>query len=274
MDKKVQMLSAEGLNYLKWLKQPQGVAAVMDSFSSSPQVAQLQCKIDYRFKDNQHLFQALCHRSFIHEQKHGLCSNERLEFLGDSLLAILVTQELFYRYPEYTEGELSKIRGALVNEDMLAQIAHFLGLPEMIFLGKGELARREKVGLSLWADTFESLIAAVYLDSSLLCCLQCLRKILLDFDSDFFSDKHLLTFDAKTRLQELALKHYKVTPEYRSQEMRKDGKAYFMVEVFIKNQFVDRLYGHSKKKTQKELAEKILKEQSARLFAQGISDAV
>ena len=274
MCKKPRSLSSQGLDYLKLLKRPEGVATVMDSFPHHPQIIQLQNKINYRFHDYGYLFQALCHRSFIHEQKQGLGSNERFEFLGDSLLGILVTKELFHRYPDLTEGDLSKIRGALVNKDRLSEVSQFIGLPDMIFLGKGELAHKKEVDSSLWADAFESFIAAIYLDSSLLNCLECLKKVLLDFDRDFFSDKHLLTFDSKTKLQELSLKYYKVLPTYRSQELKKDGKSYFTVEVLIKDQFLDRLHGHSKKKIQKELAEKVIKEQSLQLFVEEKSNAV
>ena len=228
MGKRTRSLSSEGLDYLKLLKQPKGLVAIMDSFPSHLQIIQLQHKSNYRFKNYRYLFQALCHRSFIHEQKQDLCSNERLEFLGDSLLGALVTKELFHRYPGLREGDLSKIRGALVNKDKLSEIAQFLGLPDMIFLGKGELGGdKKKIHSSLWADAFESLIAAIYLDSSILDCFECLKKVLLSFDSNFFSDKHLLTFDPKTKLQELSLKHYKVLPTYRSQELKKDGKVLF-----------------------------------------------
>ena len=228
MEKIAPTLTAEGLRYLQRLSQGDDIDAIVDSLARHPQTLALEQRTSYHFCHPRHLLQALSHRSFIHEQNRGLESNERLEFLGDSLLAILVTQQLFHRHGQLPEGDLSKIRGALVNESTLAQIARSLELEQMILLGKGEFHRKDrKENQAIVADAFESLLAAIYLDSTLDTCLKCINNMLLNFDQDFFSDHHLLDFDAKTRLQELSLQHYQTTPEYRSIESSKDHRPYF-----------------------------------------------
>ena len=252
-------LSVWGVDYLKRMG-AQALPQFLCEFSGHPLVFEFEQKIGHRFQNGQHLLEALCHRSFINEQQLGLNSNERLEFLGDSLLGALVTDELFRRHPELPEGELSKIRGALVNQQKLAQVAGFLQLSDMVLLGRGEYRRKGEEAPSILADCLEAIIAAIYLDSSLENCLSCLRKILLDFDSDFFSAQNLQDFDAKSRLQEFSFKYYKMAPVYRSRELVKEGRPYFEVELFIAGKLCGQFSGSSKKQAQKQLAQQVLNE--------------
>ncbi|MCY4644564.1 MAG: ribonuclease III [Bacteriovoracales bacterium] len=238
----------------------------LDFFPRHPQVLELEEKISHGFSRHRILFQALCHRSFVHELACPLPSNERLEFLGDSLLETLVTDELFRRYEDFEEGKLSKLRSALVSEVALVPVARFLGLENLVLLGKGEFYRKGDKSTSILADTFEALVAAVYLDSSLERCLQCIKKLLLQCDPHFFAKERLLGFDAKTRLQELCVEYYKSLPDYRCVEFKNGERVGFDVEVFIKGRSVARLQGPSKKKVQKELAERVLKDHAHALF--------
>ena len=121
-------------------------------------------KIDYRF-DDPHLFdQALTHRSF------GAANNERLEFLGDAVLGMVISDILYGRFPQASEGELSQLRASLVKGTVLAQVARELGLGECIHLGDGELKAGGSKRASILANTFEALIGALYIDAGLKVC--------------------------------------------------------------------------------------------------------
>ena len=127
----------------------------------------LNC-LNYRFKNNLLLTKALCHKSFVHEfDLFELSDNERLEFLGDSILGMLISSLLFEGYQDLSEGELSKFRSSLVNGQNLASWASFMGLGQCILLGKGELNSGGESKEALLADVFEAVLAAIYLDGGL-----------------------------------------------------------------------------------------------------------
>ena len=149
----------------------------LSNFSRHPLVEEFQEKLGYRFDNNHYFFQALCHRSFVNEQVLSLSSNERLEFFGDSILSLMVSQELLHLYPKWDEGGLSKMRDALVNGEVLAEVAKFLGCSQVVLLGRGEIGQGGHGNPNILADVLESLMAAVYLDSSLATCLKCFQEV-------------------------------------------------------------------------------------------------
>src|SRR5262249_31179381 len=126
----------------------------------------LEVRIAYRFRDRSLLRRALSHRSWCAENG-GHESNERFEFLGDSVLGVIVTDDVFRRFPHLPEGQLSEVRAGVVNARALAEIAGEIGLGACILLGKGEDAGGGRAKQSILADAFEALIAAVYLDGGL-----------------------------------------------------------------------------------------------------------
>jgi len=151
--------------------------------------------LNHRFGDPKLLHTALTHRSA------GRANNERLEFLGDAVLGMIVAQILFQRFPRAAEGDLTRMRAALVREESLAAIARELALGDAIRLGQGELRSGGQRRDSILADVFEAVVAAVYLDAGLDACRACLEPLLETRVAGL--DSQPLAKDPKTRLQEL-----------------------------------------------------------------------
>ncbi len=151
--------------------------------------------LDHRFGDPGLLNTALTHRSA------GRANNERLEFLGDAVLGLIVAQLLFQRFPRAAEGDLTRMRAALVREESLAAIARELALGDAIHLGQGELRSGGQRRDSILADVFEAVVAAVYLDAGLDACRACLAPLLESRVAAL--DAKTLAKDPKTRLQEV-----------------------------------------------------------------------
>ena len=203
--------------------------------------------------------------TFCYEMKDtSLQSNERLEFLGDSLVNFIVGKNLYHRYSQNNEGDLSKLRGALVNEEKLAKLARVIGIGEFIFLGRGELKSGGNDKDSILADTFEALFAAIYFDSA--DNVQVLERTFSHIVSlyekqnnmDFYSIDQLEIFDTKSKLQEMTMAQYGVLPTYRSIEHTSNGG--FTVEIWLGGKKLGEMSGPSKKKIEKLLAKKIIDE--------------
>lgn len=225
----------------------------------------LEQKINYSFKDKQNLVAALMQSTFCYEMKDSsLQSNERLEFLGDSLINFIVGKNLFHRFSKNNEGDLSKLRGALVNEEKLAALARVIGLGEFIFLGKGELKSGGNDKDSILADTFEALFAAIYFDcaNDVEVLERTFTHIVSLFEKkhtlDFYSIEQLEVFDTKSKLQELTMALHGAFPTYRSIEHA--GNGGFTVEVWLGQKKLGEMTGASKKKIEKVLAKKIIDE--------------
>ena len=123
------------------------------------------------FKNKDLLVQAFCHRSYLNENpKFGLCHNERLEFLGDAVLELVVTEELYIKYPGKPEGELTSWRAALVNANILADVARELGFNEYLLLSQGEAKDESKARQYILANTFEAMVGALYIDQGYESC--------------------------------------------------------------------------------------------------------
>lgn len=225
----------------------------------------LEQNINYKFQDKKNLILALMQSTFCYEMKDpNLQSNERLEFLGDSLINFIVGKNLFHKYLSNNEGDLSKLRGALVNEEKLATLARTISLGPYIFLGKGEL---KSVGFdkdSILADTFEALFAAIYFDcgNSVEVLERTFTHIVILFEKkhtkDFYSMDQLEVFDTKSKLQELTMASHGLFPTYRSIEIPNNGG--FTVEIWLGQKKLAEMTGPSKKKIEKLLAKKIIDE--------------
>jgi ribonuclease-3 len=221
-------------------------------------LSRLQEGLGYTFQDPGILITALTHKSFANENP-GLQreDNERLEFLGDSVLSLIISNHLYRRHPELNEGELSKIRAHLVKETSLAAVARAIGLGEFLFLGKGEdgTAGREKV--SLLSDTLEAVIAGVYLDSG----LRAVTKVVLAHCRDLIEAalERKQPSDYKTALQELCQERFGVLPEYTlSRSTGPDHKRVFVMELSVKGEVLGAGSGRSKKEAQQEAAREAL----------------
>ncbi|MFP5224559.1 MAG: ribonuclease III [Actinomycetota bacterium] len=192
---------------------------------------------------------AMTHRSFAYE-KGGLPNNERLEFLGDAVLGIVVTRALYDMYPDEDEGDLAKRRAALVNATVLAEIAREIGLGEHIRLGKGEEMTGGADKGSILADTFEALLGAVYLDRG----MKRAEKLILKLMLPRIRGDVEVARDYKTSLQELASARFGALPEYRVSESGPDHAKRFRAAVFLEGSEYGEGDGRSKKEAEQAAA--------------------
>jgi ribonuclease III len=169
-------------------------------------------RLGYRFKEPRHLQTALIHRSFASEQgKHFAVDNETLEFLGDAVLDLSVSYALFHRFPNLREGDLTRLRAALVNEGHLAVMAQGIGLGEHLLLGRGEEASRGRQKSSILASGYEAVLGAVFLDGGYEPAAAMIER---QFDPWLSAEQQSLFIDSKSRLQELLQEKYNEAPVY------------------------------------------------------------
>jgi ribonuclease III len=189
--------------------------------------------LPFSFKDTGLLESVFVHRSFLNEKGGlGLECNERLEFLGDSVLSTIISQVLFKRFPAMDEGELTRIRARLINRRTLAGLSKDLGLGALLLMGKGERRSRGMDNPAILADTFEAFIAAVYLDRGLLTAYRFTEELFTPVIDSFISRPGY--FDFKPDLQELTQRLFKEQPAYRV--IKEEGPAHkkvFSVEVIV-----------------------------------------
>lgn len=218
---------------------------------------ELEDKIGYQFKNKNLLWQALTHSSYANEgKKHGR-NNERLEFLGDSVLSVIVAKHLFLKYKDIPEGELTKLRASLVCEKALDVFAQKLGLGEYLRLGKGEEMTGGRSRPSILADAFEAVIAALYLDGG----YQAAQKFVLSFipeNLDVKSANQLA--DYKTTLQEIIQQNREEKIEYvLADEKGPDHAKVFTAEVLLNSNVIGVGEGSSKKQAEQNAAREALK---------------
>lgn len=230
---------------------------LQEIFASNLLVSDVLCKVGYQFQDINLLIRSVTHRSFIHEYSNEeRKSYERLEFLGDSVLGSYTSFILFNIFTDFSEGKLSKLRSALVNEASLAKLGKFLGLDKIVLLGKGEL--QSQINDSLVCDLFEALLGAITLDDSINKTFEVLDRIVKSYEDEtgekFFCESKSLVFDPKTTLQEMTMKSFKSLPVYKS---HKEGSE-FRVELWIEGYMLLELTSHSKKLAMKELAKECI----------------
>jgi ribonuclease-3 len=197
------------------------------------------------------LLQALTHRSYAYENG-GLPTNERLEFLGDSVLGLVVTDTLYRTHPDQPEGQLAKLRAAVVNARALADVGRELGLGEFLLLGRGEETTGGRDKGSILADTVEALLGAVYLDRGLSVASGLVHRL---FDGLIESSGRLgAGLDWKTSLQELTATLAVGVPEYVVSEDGPDHAKSFTAEVLVGGQVRGRGDGRSKKEAEQAAA--------------------
>ena len=214
---------------------------------------ELQNRIGYTFANQELLTRALTHSSYSNEtgaRNHHLLCNERLEFLGDSVLSLITSEYLYSTFPELPEGDLTRMRAATVCEGALAGYAEKIGLGEFLLLGKGERQSGGSKKPAVIADAFEAILAAIYLDVGGAEALQTVSNFLLPFIKEAVAalpDVGGYHTDSKSRLQEFVQKD-KGTPEYRLiSESGPDHNKTFVVEVYLDSNCIGRGQGHSKK---------------------------
>lgn len=218
-------------------------------------------KIGIQFKDIKLLQQALTHRSYLNEHReYELDHNERLEFLGDAVLELVVTE---YLYKNYTnpEGELTSWRAALVNGENLAQIAKTLGVEEYLLMSKGEAKDTGRARQYLLANAMEAIIGAIYLDQGYETSEKFIFKNVIFSLDDVLKNK--LYMDPKSFFQERAQDVVKVTPSYRVlEESGPDHDKHFIVGVYLGDNLIAKGEGNSKQEAQREAAKNGLKEKN------------
>ena len=191
------------------------------------------------------LERALTHRSYAYENG-GLPTNERLEFLGDSVLGVVVTETLFRTHPDLSEGRLAKLRAAVVNARALADVGRTLGLGEHVRLGRGEEATGGREKASILSDTVEAVIGAIYLDQGFVVAGEVVHRL---FDPLMAAAAHLgAGLDWKTSLQELAADRALGVPEYLIADSGPDHEKTFVARVRVGAT----VYGHGSGKSKKE----------------------
>jgi len=218
----------------------------------------LEKKLNLHFKNKDLLIQAFVHRSYLNENpSFHLSHNERLEFLGDAVLEIVVTEYLFQNYPKKTEGELTNWRAALVNAKMLAKIAEELGFNDFLLLSKGEEKEVGKARRYILANTFEAFIGSLYLDQGYDTCREFIKKHLIK-ELPQIIEKGLFK-DAKSRFQEEAQERVGITPVYKVlEEWGPDHAKHFIMGVFLGDTLVAKGEGSSKQEAEEEAAKSAL----------------
>ena len=207
------------------------------------------------------LLRALTHRSYAYENG-GLPNNERLEFLGDSVLGLVVTDTLYDTHPELPEGQLAKLRAAVVNMRALAEVARTLGLGEHLLLGRGEESTGGRDKASILADTMEAVIGTVYLSCGLPAASTLVHHLL---DPLMAQTANLgAGLDWKTSLQELAAADSLGVPEYRVQEEGPDHEKTFTARAVVGDAVYGEGVGRSKKEAEQKAAEEAWNLLSAR----------
>jgi ribonuclease-3 len=220
----------------------------------------LEKNLGLEFKNRDLLIEAFCHRSYLNEHPDfPLPHNERLEFLGDAVLELIVTEYLYKKYPEKNEGELTNWRAALVNAKTLGELARELGFNDFLLLSKGEEKETGKARLYILANTFEALIGAIYLDQGYEVAKNFVEKNLIERKLPEIIEKGLFK-DPKTRFQEEAQERVKITPTYKVlEEWGPDHAKHFIVGVFLGNELVAKGEGTSKQEAEEEAAKNALK---------------
>lgn len=216
----------------------------------------LEKNLKYTFKNKELLKNALAHSSYTNEKKGGLTSNERLEFLGDSVLSIIVSEYIYKNFPNLPEGQLTRIRASLVCEKALCSFSKQLGVGDYILLGKGERANGGAERPSILADAFEAILAAIYLDGGMEPAknhiLRFIKKELSHLENENFKDY-------KTELQEIIQRNPEEKLTYvLTGETGPDHDKCFTVEVHLNSNVIGEGSGHSKKNAEQAAAKKAL----------------
>lgn len=218
------------------------------------ELADSEKRLGVSFRHKELLQEALTHRSYINENPSWpVGQNERLEFLGDAVLELAVTEFLFKRFPEKPEGELTSLRAAMVNTTMLARRAAEIGLNEAMFLSRGEAKDTGRARQYLLANAFEAFVGALYLDQGYEAAKQFLEHALFPQLDDVLT--HRLWQDAKSLFQEEAQERAGITPSYQLlREWGPDHAKHFVVGVFLNDEKIAEGEGASKQEAETKAA--------------------
>jgi len=220
------------------------------------QVEEFSKRLGLLFQDSSLLKKALTHKSYANEAKEETPHNETLEFLGDAILELVVSDFLFQKLPEKSEGDLSKLRASLVNSASLSAVARDLEVGDFLFLGKGELRTGGQKKDRILANTVEALIAAIYLDRGIEEARRFIHeRILGRVDWENLENSELSLFDPKTKLQEFTQTTFKKAPKYRLLSAEgPDHEKEFEVELTVGEEIMVKATGRSKKEAEQNAA--------------------
>jgi ribonuclease III len=218
----------------------------------------IEKKLGLKFKNPELLKQALIHRSYLNENRgEELRNNERLEFLGDAVLELIISANLFVKFPNKTEGELTAIRSAIVRTESLAEESRRLDIGKHLLMSKGEKDSGGEDKDFILANTYEALLGAIYLDQGIEECKKFVERTVLKKLPRIISEE--LFIDPKTKIQELVQAKYKVTPTYRiTKEQGPDHDKSFTVVLEVGNKLMAEGSGLSKQKAEEEAAQKAI----------------
>lgn len=221
-------------------------------------LSKLENLISYQFKNKDLLKEAVTHRSYLNENpKWPLPHNERLEFLGDAVLELAITENLFGKFPKEPEGKLTTLRAALVNYQMLAKLSKKIDLEKFILLSRGEAKDTGRAREVILANAMEALIGAIYLDTGYEEARRFVESFILTETKEVLAKR--LDKDPKSLLQEWSQEKLKITPLYKLlSEKGPDHKKVFVVAVYLGEEEVARGEGMSKQDAEVEAARKAL----------------
>lgn len=230
----------------------------MKNENSSHELGKLAHLLDYSFNNEELLYQALRHPSYVYEKgRTSLVDNQRLEFLGDAVISLAVSHLLMESFPEVKEGDLSKYRALLVSENGLHNLARKIKLGNYLFLGKGEEQTHGRKKPSILSDAFEALMGAVYLDGGFTNALKVVSKLFGSLVNDIEPDKSVNDF--KTELQEFFQENFQSIPEYRMiKEKGPDHNKTFYAATYLHDTLVGKGKGKSKKEAEQNAAKDAL----------------
>ncbi|HPQ79193.1 MAG TPA: ribonuclease III [Candidatus Dojkabacteria bacterium] len=217
-------------------------------------INEIEKKLGVKFKNHLLLETAFTHRSFLNENRgKGLENNERLEFLGDAVLELIVSSNIYHNYPDKAEGELTSIRAAIVRTESLAEETERLNLGVHLRMSKGEKDSGGEEKPYLLANLYEAILGAIYLDSGYEECLHFVERTLLKKIKRIVNEK--LFIDPKTKVQEIMQRKYRITPTYEIlKEEGPDHSKSFTVALFMGDKKVVEGEGASKQKAEEDAA--------------------
>lgn len=227
----------------------------IDEQALALQLKTLEKILAVEFKNSQLLLTAVTHRSYLNEHRDATWEhNERLEFLGDAVLELVVTDFLFSKYPDKPEGELTAIRAALVNTISLSTASEALGVNQYLLMSKGEAKDEGRARQYILANVFEACIGAIYLDQGYAAAQRFIADRLFK-NTEMIVEKRLWQ-DAKSRFQELAQEHASVTPTYETlSQTGPDHDRVFTVGVFLRQEKIAEGKGRSKQEAEQDAAQ-------------------
>jgi ribonuclease-3 len=227
----------------------------MTTEADNKALIELMDKLQVRFNNLELLKTAVTHRSYLNEtpSKHLISHNERLEYLGDAVLELIVTEHLFHTYPDFKEGELTSFRAATVRTTSLAETAESLKIGQYLYLSKGEERTGGRERPYILANTFEAILGAIFIDQGLDTAKDFLHRVLIPKIPSIVANR--LDIDAKSKFQELSQEHFGITPTYDLvHEKGPDHSKEFKMAVKIGARIFGNGIGHNKQEAESNAA--------------------